>query len=225
MKKIISIIMAVAMCVALAATAFAAEYSEQTFIYPDGSTVTFEAASFGDPVTLIDEGYEDAPDGHDEILIPVVLKPGSNVTVVGEVDFDVNGITDEGAYAIMGLYGTFQNGPVENIFDRCKELDASQWVNDNVTSIPYIYKEGNTSYWLQLGEETTAEEAPSESAAPTAPTAGSTYTVQKGDCLYNIALKVYGNGNYWGLIYNANKSSIKDPRVILIGQELIIPAK
>lgn len=35
------------------------------------------------------------------------------------------------------------------------------------------------------------------------------YTVKKGDCLWNIAKKFYGSGSKWKTIYNANKSKIE----------------
>ena len=37
-----------------------------------------------------------------------------------------------------------------------------------------------------------------------------TYTVKKGDCLWNIAKKYYGNGSKWTTIYNANKTVIEN---------------
>ena len=37
----------------------------------------------------------------------------------------------------------------------------------------------------------------------------STYVVKKGDCLWNIAKKYYGNGSKYTKIYNANKSVIE----------------
>lgn len=40
------------------------------------------------------------------------------------------------------------------------------------------------------------------------------YTVVKGDCLWNIAKKYYGNGNEYMKIYNANKDKIKKPSLI-----------
>ena len=49
------------------------------------------------------------------------------------------------------------------------------------------------------------------------------YTVKKGDCLWNIAKKYYGKGALYTKIYNANKSKIKNPNVIYVGQVLIIP--
>ena len=36
------------------------------------------------------------------------------------------------------------------------------------------------------------------------------YIVKKGDCLWNIAKKFYGNGAKWTIIYNANKSAIEE---------------
>lgn len=36
-----------------------------------------------------------------------------------------------------------------------------------------------------------------------------TYTVKKGDCLWNIARKFYNDGTKWTKIYNANKSIIE----------------
>lgn len=49
--------------------------------------------------------------------------------------------------------------------------------------------------------------------APTAPTTRS-YTVVRGDCLWNIAKKYYGNGNKYTTIYNANRDKIKNPNLI-----------
>lgn len=52
---------------------------------------------------------------------------------------------------------------------------------------------------------------------------GKTYTVKKGDCLWNIAKRFYGNGSQYTKIYNANKDKIKNPNIIYVGQVLKIP--
>lgn len=54
---------------------------------------------------------------------------------------------------------------------------------------------------------------------------GTTYTVVKGDCLWNIAKKFYGSGGKWGVIFNANKDIIKNASLIYPGQVLVIPPK
>lgn len=51
-----------------------------------------------------------------------------------------------------------------------------------------------------------------------------TYTVEKGDCLWYIAKKVYGNGDLWKSIYDANTEVIKSNYLIYRGQVLVIPA-
>lgn len=58
-----------------------------------------------------------------------------------------------------------------------------------------------------------------------APVAAQTYTVIKGDCLWSIAKRFYGNGSKYTVIYNANKSVIGgNSNLIYPGQILTIPA-
>jgi nucleoid-associated protein YgaU len=51
------------------------------------------------------------------------------------------------------------------------------------------------------------------------------YTVVKGDCLWNIAKKKehYGNGFAWPVIYKANRDKIKNPDLIYPKQVFSIP--
>lgn len=58
-----------------------------------------------------------------------------------------------------------------------------------------------------------------------APAASQTYTVVKGDCLWNIAKCFYGNGSKYTVIYDANRGVIGgNPNLIYPGQVLTIPA-
>jgi len=50
-----------------------------------------------------------------------------------------------------------------------------------------------------------------------------TYTVRSGDTLSSIAQRYYHNEGDWTWIYTANQSTISDPNVIYVGEELTIP--
>ncbi|MDR0670911.1 MAG: LysM peptidoglycan-binding domain-containing protein [Oscillospiraceae bacterium] len=50
-----------------------------------------------------------------------------------------------------------------------------------------------------------------------------TYTVVKGDCLWNIAKKFLGDGSKYMEIYRLNKDKIKNPNLIYAGQVLTLP--
>ena len=64
----------------------------------------------------------------------------------------------------------------------------------------------------------------SSSSAPRAPgSSGRTYTVVAGDSLSKIAKRVYGNPQKWRVIYEANRSLIKNPDLIHPGQIFTLP--
>ena len=71
---------------------------------------------------------------------------------------------------------------------------------------------------VQSGSSTAAKPAVNVEAAKT-------YTVKSGDSLWAISEQVYGNGNDWRRIYEANKDRIEDPDVIQPGWVLNIPAQ
>lgn len=52
---------------------------------------------------------------------------------------------------------------------------------------------------------------------------GKTYTVKKGDCLWNIAKLLLGNGSRYTEIYALNRDKITNPNLIYPGQVLTIP--
>ncbi len=54
-------------------------------------------------------------------------------------------------------------------------------------------------------------------------TALGTVTVLEGESLYKVALRVYGRGNDYLRLYNANKDILSDPNIIQVGQILQVP--
>lgn len=54
--------------------------------------------------------------------------------------------------------------------------------------------------------------------------AGATHTVERGQTLYQIALKHYGDGSLWRIIYDANRDRIPAPKRLPVGAVLVIPA-
>lgn len=57
-----------------------------------------------------------------------------------------------------------------------------------------------------------------------APKQETTWKVEKGDCLWNLAKKFYGDGSKYTKIYEANKDKIRNPNLIYVGQVLTIPS-
>lgn len=60
-------------------------------------------------------------------------------------------------------------------------------------------------------------------STPKASSAKRTYTVKRGDCLWNIAKRFYGNGASYTKIYDANTNKIANPNLIYPGQVFVIP--
>lgn len=63
--------------------------------------------------------------------------------------------------------------------------------------------------------------AETSKTTPTAPAGGFTYTVRKGDCLWGISRKLYGNGSLYAKIAAAN--NLETNECLHIGNKLIIP--
>jgi len=75
----------------------------------------------------------------------------------------------------------------------------------------------------QTAEQPAAEAAAAEAKAAEPQATSRTYTVQSGDSLWKIAAEMYGEGNKYMKIFEANTHILKDPDKIFPGQELVIP--
>lgn len=62
-------------------------------------------------------------------------------------------------------------------------------------------------------------------SSSTAPAAGKTYTIVKGDTLSKIAREEYGDAKLWRKIFAHNKDVIEDPDKIYPGQVITLPPK
>ena len=67
----------------------------------------------------------------------------------------------------------------------------------------------------------TVKKAPPK--AQTSPKNKGSYVVRRGDTLWGISKKYYGNGAQYSKIFNANRDKIKNPNLIYPGQKLVIP--
>ena len=61
-----------------------------------------------------------------------------------------------------------------------------------------------------------------EVAPPVGP---QTYTVKRGDTLYSLSRRFYGDGKLWTRIADANRDQIKDVKNLPVGAVLAIPPK
>lgn len=86
----------------------------------------------------------------------------------------------------------------------------------------YGTKTANVTFTQSKPTATVTTSRPAESS-PAPKTTAKTHTVVKGDTLWGIAKKYYGNGSQYSKIFNANKDKIKNPNLIYVGQVLTIP--
>ena len=88
-------------------------------------------------------------------------------------------------------------------------------IPDQATKEKLILAAGNVEGVSKVEEDlTTAQTEPEASF----------HTVEKGDTLWAIAERSYGNGSKYMAIFEANKPMLSDPDKIYPGQKLRIPA-
>ena len=90
-------------------------------------------------------------------------------------------------------------------------------------SATLIKTDFGNSLKVSTSTETKKTEEKKVASSPSASTAQRTYTVKKGDCLWNIAKRFYGKGSLYTKIYDANTKKIADPHWIYPGQVFVIP--
>lgn len=104
----------------------------------------------------------------------------------------------------------------KNGFDVLVKIKLKQWRDHGTKTV-------NIS--INMGRLRASVEPQREADTSPAPVTAQTYTVVKGDCLWSIAKKFYGNGSRYTVIYDANRGVIGgNPNLIYPGQVLTIPA-
>ena len=71
----------------------------------------------------------------------------------------------------------------------------------------------------------TLEQSPTAGKTKGAETAKQTYVVQRGDTLASISRKFYKTSTRWKQILDANRNVIDNPKKLVVGQTLVIPAR
>ncbi|MCH3963010.1 MAG: LysM peptidoglycan-binding domain-containing protein [Clostridium sp.] len=106
------------------------------------------------------------------------------------------------------------------IIDAMPEKEEPGEIGDKYITMNFrTYKEVKVELYNPKANSSTLK----NNRTPTATTKG-TYVVKKGDNLWNIAKKYYGNGAKWTTIYTKNKSVVgSNENFILPGQKLVIP--
>ena len=133
---------------------------------------------------------------------------------------------------------TFPNGKLlfdTNIKVSLEDYDIKEDVKEGFDVVVSVklkqFRDYGTKICTVINEEsseeaevTVAVEETRPAETSPEPSSNQSYTVKKGDCLWNIAKKFYGNGSKYTVIYEANKDKITNPNLIYDGQVLTIPA-
>src|SRR2546426_8140255 len=97
--------------------------------------------------------------------------------------------------------------------------EAAQLRNENLNLRKEL--EARAGSLRSTPEKSQANDASSKKIG--AKKADRTYVVQSGDTLFSISRKFYKSPKRWQRILEANKTSIRDPQKLTVGQTLVIP--
>lgn len=113
---------------------------------------------------------------------------------------------------------TYETYGTEPAGSGATDFGATQTDNDYIRPID---DSGDTA---STGNYEAAETStPQPERVYTPPTSPQTYTTKRGDTLYSLARRFYGDGKQWTRIYNANRSKIPAPEKMPTGISLTIP--
>lgn len=223
MKKFLSLSLALILCMALATTAFAANYTSYTWS-DEYTTMKFDAAAVA--TETIKAWDYDSEEYTNQNVTMITVKPGSSVTVTGDSMFTLSELTEDG-YGEDYMGAEIKTGSVDDIFTNFP-AGALFVVEYGKT---YIKLGGADEQPATPAEPTTPSEPttpaepetpaqPAQPTQPTTPDAAGTYTVKKGDTYGTIAVNNYGTYGVWKALYKANKGA-----KLTAGVTLTLPEK
>ena len=123
-------------------------------------------------------------------------------------------------------------GSTERVVVRFSPTEQGLWRitdckvdSDFRTEVTDEIARATVSLTLTRASDAVAAVGPISKPTPTAntPKVNRTYTVKKGDTLWAIAKKYYGDGSKWPRIFDANRDKIKNANLIFPGQTFTIP--
>jgi len=117
----------------------------------------------------------------------------------------------------------------ERFYGEGRRWKAIHQANRDVLPSPSMLKEGMVLL-IPQAVPTTQPALPQRmsverpaAAAPVATTIGTTHTVERGDTLYGLAQKLYGDGRLYTVLYEANRDRVSDPHQLSVGTVLVVP--
>ena len=140
---------------------------------------------------------------------------------------DVKLVEEEGKMMPEGLPATYKVQTGDHLWAIAEKFYKSgyNWVDiarENNIKNPNVIEAGQE---LTIPKVTAKPQTFIETASVNAAAIeGSSYVIAKGDSLWNIALRAYGDGFAWTRIYEANKAVIgTNPGIIEAGMTLSLP--
>ncbi|MCB7335974.1 LysM peptidoglycan-binding domain-containing protein [Lachnoclostridium pacaense] len=182
----------------------------------------------GDEINLL------RPPGLAEISLDIILPQMDYPSAVwdGSVDDAEDFISH--LQDLKDSRGSFEFIVIRDSFDTNMDVTLEDYkVSDDVKEgldlvISITMKEAR-HYGTKVMNFTIVEDQPTPTAEtpqddrPAEQPQARTYTVQGGDCLWNIAKKQLGDGGRWKEIHNLNLDKISNPNKINTGQVLTMP--
>lgn len=182
----------------------------------------------GDEINLL------RPPGLAEISLDIILPQMDYPSAVwdGSVDDAEDFISH--LQDLKDSRGSFEFIVIRDSFDTnmdvtLEDYKVSDDVKEGLDLVVSITMKEARHYGTKVMNFTIVEDQPTPTAEtpqderPAEQPQARTYTVQGGDCLWNIAKKQLGDGGKWKEIHNLNLDKISNPNKINTGQVLTMP--